>query len=146
MTRASTIRKAIADAIIGATPDNRTTRTDVFRHMDVGAVDVDNAPDRVFVIRLGTQPERIEVNNCDTWEVSFDVQVFYNATQPGIDDRMALDAERLWGPVERLFETVAGVMLVTVTPAGLVDTSPSTIVSVWSILVKYQLDSAVVLA
>jgi|GEM_PF-2537830 len=146
MTRATTIRAAIAAAIVGTTPDNRATASDVFRHMDVGSVDVENAPDRVFVIRLASQPKRIEVNNCDTWEAEFDIQFFYASTQTGVDDRIAADAERFWSKLERLHETVTGLMLVDIVPGGLVETSASTVVSVWSVLVKYQLDSAVVTA
>jgi hypothetical protein len=144
MARASTIRAAIVTAITGTIPDNRATASDVFRQVDVGQIDVLNAPDRVFVIKLASQPQRIEVNNCDTWQVEYDIQFFYNASQSGIDDRIALDSERFHAKVERLFETATGVMLVDIAPGGLVEVSDSTVVSVWSVLVKYQLDSAVV--
>jgi hypothetical protein len=97
-------------------------------------------------VRLAAQPQRIEVNNCDTWQAEWQVLFFYAASQSGVDDRMASDAERFWGGVERLHESVAGVMRVDIFPGGLLDGAPSTVVSAFSVVVKYQLDTAVILA
>jgi hypothetical protein len=144
MTRATTIRAALATAIKAATPDNRATAQDVFRELDVGSVPMQSAPDRVFQIRLAAQPQRTEVNNCDTWVVEFELRVFYNGSQTGVDDRIAADTERIWGRIERLFETVAGVMRVDVSAAGIVDISDATVASIFSVIVQYQLDGSVI--
>ena len=146
MTRASTIRAAIASAIEGVTPDVRATRSDAFRHLDAGSAQFEQAPDRSFQVRLAAQPQRIEINNCDTWRVEYQVIVFYNARQDGVEDRIAGDFERIWGPLERLFETVAGVMRVDVAPLGIADGAPGTVISQLSVVVIYQLDSAVITA
>jgi hypothetical protein len=146
MTRASTIRAAIASAITSANPDVRATIHDVFRHMDGGSEQVEVAPDRTFQVRLAAQPQRIEINNCDTWQAEWQVLFFYAASQSGVDDRMASDAERFWSGVERLHESVAGVMRVDIFPGGLLDGAPSTVISAFSVVVKYQLDTAVILA
>ena len=50
------------------------------------------------------------------------------------------------GPLERLFETVAGVMRVDVAPLGIADGAPGTVISQLSVVVIYQLDSAVITA
>jgi len=144
MTRATTIRAAITTAIKAATPDNRATAQDVFRELDVGAVPMQSAPDRTFQLRLVAQPQRTEVNNCDTWIVEYELRLFYNGSQTGVDDRMAADAERVWGRIERLHETVAGVLRVDIAAAGILDISDATVASAFSVVVQYQLDGAVV--
>ena len=73
MTRAATIRRALATAIESAIPDVRAHADDRFRHLDAGSIDPDSAPDRVFTLTLAAQPARIEVNNCDTWRVEYTV-------------------------------------------------------------------------
>jgi hypothetical protein len=144
MTRASTIRQALAAAIESAIPDVRAHAGDRFRHLDAGAIDPDSAPDRVFTLTLAAQPARIEVNNCDTWRVEFTVSFFYAAMQAGVEDRIASDSERFWSKAERLFETEAGVMRVDVQPVGLAEASPSAITSAFSVVVIYKLDGAVI--
>jgi hypothetical protein len=146
MTRAATIRRAIATAIEGATPDSRAHVDDRFRHLDAGSIDPDSAPDRVFTLTLAAQPSRIEVNNCDTFRVEYTVTMFYAAMQAGVEDRIASDAERIYAKVERLFETVSGVMRVDVAPVGLTEASPSSVTSSYSVIVIYKLDAAVVTA
>lgn len=146
MTRAATIRRAIATAIEGATPDSRAHVDDRFRHLDAGSIDPDSAPDRVFTLTLAAQPSRIEVNNCDTFRVEYTVTMFYAAMQAGVEDRIASDAERIYAKVERLFETVSGVMRVDVAPVGLTEASPSSVTSSYSVIVVYKLDAAVVTA
>lgn len=146
MTRASTIRRAIATAIEGAMPDVRAHADDRFRHLDAGSIDPDSAPDRVFTVTLAAQPARIEINNCDTFRVEYTVTFFYAAMQAGVEDRIAADAERIYAKVERLFESVAGVMRVDVSPVGLTEASPSSVTSAFSIVVIYKLDAAVVTA
>jgi hypothetical protein len=146
MTRAATIRRAIATAIEGATPDARAHVDDRFRHLDAGSIDPDSAPDRVFTLTLAAQPSRIEVNNCDTFRVEYTVTMFYAAMQAGVEDRIASDAERIYAKVERLFETVSGVMRVDVAPVGLTEASPSSVTSSYSVIVVYKLDAAVVTA
>ena len=66
--------------------------------------------------------------------------------EAGVEDRIAGDFERIWGPLERLFETVAGVMRVDVAPLGIADGAPGTVISQLSVVVIYQLDSAVITA
>lgn len=146
MTRAATIRRALATAIESAIPDVRAHADDRFRHLDAGSIDPDSAPDRVFTLTLAAQPARIEVNNCDTWRVEYTVTFFYAAMQAGVEDRIAADAERFWAKVERLFETTAGVMRVDVAPVGLTEASPSAVTSAFSVIVIYKLDAAVVTA
>jgi len=143
MTRAATIRQALAAAIESATPDVRAHVDDRFRHLDAGSVDPDSAPDRVFTLTLAAQPARIEVNNCDTWRVEYTATFFYAAMQAGIEDRIAADAERFWFKAERLFETQPGVMRVDVAPVGMTEASPSAVTSSFSIVVIYKLDAAV---
>lgn len=146
MTRAATIRRAIATAIEGATPDSRAHVDDRFRHLDAGSIDPDSAPDRVFTLTLAAQPQRIEVNNCDTFRVEYTATFFYAAMQAGVEDRIASDAERIHAKVERLFETMPGVMRVDVAPVGLTEASPSAVTSAFSVIVIYKLDAAVVTA
>lgn len=146
MTRAATIRRAIATAIEGATPDARAHVDDRFRHLDAGSIDPDSAPDRVFTLTLAAQPQRIELNNCDTFRVEYTVTFFYAAMQAGVEDRIAADAERIHAKVERLFETTPGVMRVDVAPVGLTEASPSAVTSAFSVIVIYKLDAAVVTA
>ena len=146
MTRAATIRRAIATAIEGATPDSRAHVDDRFRHLDAGSIDPDSAPDRVFTLTLAAQPQRIEVNNCDTFRVEYTATFFYAAMQAGVEDRIASDAERIYAKVERLFETTPGVMRVDVAPVGLTEASPSAVTSAFSVIVIYKLDAAVVTA
>ncbi len=144
MTRASTIRQALAAAIESAIPDVRAHAGDRFRHLDAGGIDPDSAPDRVFTLTLAAQPARIEVNNCDTWRVEFTATFFYAAMQAGVEDRIASDAERFWSKAERLFETASGVMRVDVQPVGLTEASPSSITSAFSVVVIYKLDGSVI--
>jgi len=144
MARASAIKLAMANLIESIVPNDQTTASDTFRYLDAGSIDYEAMPDRVFVIKLASQPQRIEINNCDTYQVGYDIQFFYAASQSGIEDRIADDTEMVSSKVERLFETVGGVMRVDIDPAGLVEISDSTIVSVFSVLIKYQLDSTVV--
>lgn len=144
MTRAATIRRAVASAIEAAPVDVRAHAQDRFRHLDAGAVDPESAPDRVFTLTLAAQPQRVEVNNCDTFRVEYTVTVFYAAMQSGVEDRIASDAERIHARVERLFETVAGVMRVDVAPVGLTEASPACITSNFSVVVTYKLDGAVI--
>ena len=146
MTRAATIRQAISDAIEAVIPDTRATRLDVFRFLDAGSEQFEQAPDRTFQVRIAAQPQRIEVNNCDTWRVEYQVVFFFGAAQAGVEDRIASDAERIWGSLERLFETVAGVMRVDVAPLGLAEAGPSAVISLFSVVATYQLDTAVVTA
>lgn len=146
MTRASTIRAGIVTAIRAAVPDSRAHAEDKFRFLDAGAMDFDAMPDRTFVLQLASQPERTNVNVCDTWRCEFRLIFFYAASQAGVEDRIAADAERIYGPVERLHETVAGVMRCDISPAGLVPAGDNCVMSTWSVVVQYQLDSAVVLA
>lgn len=146
MTRAATIRRAIATAIEGATPDSRAHVDDRFRHLDAGSIDPDSAPDRVFTLTLAAQPQRIEVNNCDTFRVEYTATFFYAAMQAGVEDRIASDAERIYAKVERMFETTPGVMRVDVAPVGLTEASPSAVTSAFSVIVIYKLDAAVVTA
>lgn len=146
MTRAATIRQAIATAIESANPDVKATSLDVFRFLDAGSQQFEQAPDRTFQVRLAAQPQRIDVNNCDRWQAEWQVLFFYGTSQPGVEDRIASDAERFWGRVERLFETVPGVNRVDIAPGGLVEAGASVVVSTWSVIVIYQLDAAVVTA
>lgn len=146
MTRAATIRRAIATAIESSVPDVRAHADDRFRHLDAGSIDPDSAPDRVFTITLAAQPQRVEVNNCDTFRVEYTVTFFYAAMQAGVEDRIASDSERIHAKVERLFETVPGVMRVDVAPVGLTEASPSAVTSAYSVVIIYKLDAAVVTA
>ena len=146
MTRAATIRQALAAAIESASPDVRAHAQDKFRHLDAGSVTLDSAPDRVFTLRLAAQPTRIEINNCDTFRVEYTATFFYAAMQTGIEDRIASDSERIYAKIERLFQTVAGVMRVDVTPTGLSQPTASSILSDYSVIVIYKLDAAVVMA
>lgn len=125
-------------------PDVRAHAQDRFRHLDAGSIDPESAPDRVFTLTLAAQPQRVEVNNCDTFRVEYTVTVFYAAMQSGVEDRIASDAERIHSRVERLFETVPGVMRVDMFPAGLAEASPSCVTSSFSVVVVYQLDVAVI--
>jgi hypothetical protein len=146
MTRASTIRAGLQTAIAAALPDTRAHVEDRFRFLDAGAVEFEQMPDRTFVLQLASQPERTNVNVCDTWRCEFRLIFFYAASQAGVEDRIAADAERIFGPCERLHETVTGVMRCDISPAGLVPAGENCIMSAWSVIVQYQLDSAVVLA
>jgi hypothetical protein len=98
----------------------------------------------VFTLTLASQPERVEINNCDTWRVEFTATFFYAAMQSAVEDRIASDSERIWCKVERLFESAPGVMRVDVQPAGMNEVSPSSITSSLSIIVLYKLDGTVI--
>ena len=68
----------------------------------------------------------------------------YASSQSGIEDRIALDTERFWGPVERLSDTVAGLARVDIAPQGLNDSVDGVVESSFSVIATYRLDAAVI--
>ena len=145
VTRASTIRTAIAAAIVATNPDVRARRGDGFKHLDAGAALAESAPDRTFQLQLTAQPQRVQKSvGCDLFVVEYGLTFFYASTQDGIEDRIASDTERMWQPVERLFETVTGVARVDLSPLGIQEPGDGVVTSSFSVVVTYQLDAAVI--
>ena len=145
MTRASTVRAAIVTAIEEANPDVRATKQDRFRHLDAGASRVETAPDRTFQLQLSVQQKRLGHSiGCDMFAVEWLLTFSYASSQSGIEDRIALDTERFWGPVERLSDTVAGLARVDIAPQGLNDSVDGVVESSFSVIATYRLDAAVI--
>jgi hypothetical protein len=145
VTRASTIRAALVAAIEAANPDVRATRSDRFRHLDVGASRADVAPDRTFQLQLVAQPQRLGPSvGCDMFQAEWLCVFTYASSQTGVDDRISDDGERFWVAVELLSDTVTGLARVDVAPQGLSDAVDGVVESSFSIVATYRLAGAVV--
>jgi hypothetical protein len=143
--RASGVRALVVQAIEAAVADDPRHPGDVLQHIDLGADEVGAAPDRSFSVQLAAQPQRIEASSCDLFRVEYFCQVYYSAAQPGVQDRIAGDFERLYSRLDRLHEQSEDVCRCDVLPGGIVPDAPETTLSQFSVVVVYRLDAAVVL-
>jgi len=141
--RASQVRAAIVAAIEGVPADAPQHPGDYLAHIDLGADEPTSAPDRSFMVQLAAQPSRIEASSCDLFQVEYFVTVFYAAAQPGVQDRMADDAERIHRALDWLHESHADIARCDVNIAGLTPVEPEVILSQFSVVVVYRLDSNV---
>jgi hypothetical protein len=141
--RASQVRAAIVAAVEDTVADSPMHPGDYMRHIDLGSDDPATAPDRSFSVQLAAQPKRIEASSCDLFQVEYLITVFYAAAQPGVQDRMADDAERIHRQLDWLHEASEDICRCDVSPFGLQPVEPEVILSQFSVVVVYRLDAAV---
>ena len=141
--RASEVRYAIVTRLTATTLDDKARGRDKFVEIRNGTRDIPSAPDRHFLLVLTGQPARHENQTCDWYTVAYRLRVFYAETQPGIEDRMAADAERLYARLERLHEVDADIFQADIVPAGVGSADINLVASEWDLTITFRLDSAV---
>lgn len=144
--RASTVRAAIAARVGAIAVDSPRHASDRLTWIDTARVGPGGAPDRVFRVELVGQPERISASSCDQFRARFALGVTYASAQPGIDDRIADDTERITVALDQLHTVAAGIERCDVEPSGVVDTAEGQVLSTFGVVVTYRLSSQVATA
>lgn len=136
--RASEVRAALIAAVRALAPDARAGVNDRFVHVEQPR-DPDTAQERTFRISLAAQPVKDDsLNTCDMTRGEWSLGIFYPWT-PAMDDRIALDAERLDAALSEDAMTAydADFQHVVVTPTGVEETQ-QLVIARWSIVVRYR--------
>lgn len=142
--RASAVRAAIGAAIAAVSVDTRAGARDRLTYLQYGARDPDSVPERSFTIALSAQPQRAEDSAVSTYEVEYLVTIFY-VSQPGVDgveDRIAVDAERVYIACEKLHEQNADINAAFVSASGVAEQIGQVRAS-WNVRVNYRLTSGI---
>ena len=105
--RASAVRTALIDRIEAITPDDQATHRDRFvaldlRHNTDRGVTV---ADRCFTVELAQLTPSILITP-NTQNATYEIDVYYMA-QNGVEDRIALDAERIINALYSIHEQAA---------------------------------------
>lgn len=144
--RASTLRRLVAARVAAIAVDGPRHHADRLTQIDTARTGPGSAPDRVFRVELVGQPQRISASSCDQFRVTMTLGVMYAATQPGIDDRIADDTERIVVTLDQLHVDGAGVERCDVNPAGVLDIAEGQVMSAFELTITYRLDAAIATA
>lgn len=136
--RASDVRAAIATAMKAVPPDARAGKDDVFTFLDQPR-DPDIAQERSFRVALTMQPMLDpEYGTCDGQVATWDLTVYY-PWSPTIDDRIAVDSERIDSLLSEnaLVAINADIQHVILAPLGVFEAA-SLLSARWSVTVHYR--------
>lgn len=120
--RASAVRTALIDQIEAITPDSQATHRDRFvaldlRHNTDRGVTV---ADRCFTVELAQLTPSILITP-NTQSATYEIDVYYMA-QEGVEDRIALDAERIIHALYSIHTQAADLYKADIGPIAVNDT------------------------
>ena len=139
--RASGVRQALIDQIQAITPDSQATHRDRFvaldlRHKSDRGVTVS---DRCFVVELAQITPSVLITP-NTQTATYEIDVFYMA-QDGVEDRIALDAERIVHALYSIHTQDADLYTAEIGPIAVNDTMYENILSATTTVdVTYKTD------
>lgn len=136
--RASEVRAALVAAVKAIAPDARAGVNDRFIHVETPR-DPDSASERMFRVSLSAQPTKDDtLNTCDMTRGEWSLAIFYPWSN-AIDDRIALDSERLDAALseDALTAQNADFEHILVTPTGVEETL-QLVAARWSVIVRYR--------
>jgi len=140
--RSTAVKAAIISAVVATTVDTSAHADDRFRHIDAGYRDVTGAHGRIFTLEYigGGLPAR-EMLTTDLRIANWELVVYYS-DNPGIDERIMLDNERISTSLDSLAGTVADIAAIDINNNE-IRPFDGQIRSTFGIDTRYRLDAGV---